>query len=169
MPMKERRGRNRVSKADQIAGKIAQDPIPSGRNRVSKADRVAEKITGNSTPSGRSRVSKADRVAEKITGNSVPTGRSRVSKADEVVRKIESTTNPVPPTSTRVRPSSKVDEINKKIPSRPASAPSNTPFVPQQPSSRVPNPPAARKKSGCCLLPFTLIAACIIGVLTVVL
>ena len=146
MPMKERRGRNRVSKADQIAGKIAQDPIPSGRNRVSKADRVAEKITGNSAPSG----------------------RSRVSKADEVVRKIESTTNPVPPASTRVRPDSKVAEISKKIPPKPASVSPNIPHTPQQPSSRISNPSEPRKGSGCCLLPFTLIAACIIGVLTVV-
>ena len=147
MPMKERNARNRVSKADRVTGKIAG---------------------GNPVSSERSRVSKADRVAEKITGNSAPSGRSRISKADEVARKIETAANPVPPASTRVRPSSKVDGISKKIPSRPASAPSNTPHIPQQPSSRIPTPPVARKKSGCCLLPFTLIAVCIIAVLTVV-
>ena len=146
MPMKERNPRNRVSKADRVTGKIAGEPVSSGRNRVSKADRVAEKIARDQAPSG----------------------RSRVSKADEVVRKIDATTNPVPPASTRVRPDSKVAEISKKIPPKPASVSPNIPHTPQQPSSRISNPTEPRKGSGCCLLPFTLIVTAIIGVLTTV-
>ena len=127
------------------------------------------------------------------------TGRSRVSKADEVVNKIDNPAETVSSVHTRVRPSSKTDEISKKIPGSSASAaparvrpasktddisrkiPSPKPAAdrrpsnpePQQASSRVTpqqpvSKPTARKKSGCCLLPFTLAIAGIAAALIVI-
>lgn len=126
---------------------------------------------------GRSRVSKADEVVNKInmpaeTASSVHTRVRPASKTDEISKKISGSSAPAAPT--RVRPSSKTDEISRKIPSpKPAAdrRPANP--APQQASSRVTPPqpvskPTAKKKSGCCLLPFTLAITGIAAALIVI-
>lgn len=134
---------------------------------------------------GRNRVSKANQVTGKIPGNQVPSGRSRVSKADQVAKKVDSASRSTPSASVRVRPSSKVDEISRKIPSNPAPSPSRpADRIPQQPGVRVPTQPSSRvprwprprvpyipqirRNSGCCLLPFALIVMGVIGALTAI-
>ena len=134
---------------------------------------------------GRNRVSKANQVTGKIPGNQVPSGRSRVSKADQVAKKVDSASRSTPSASVRVRPSSKVDEISRKIPSNPAPSPSRpADRIPQQPGVRVPIQPGSReprwprprvpyipqirRNSGCCLLPFALIVMGVIGALTAI-
>lgn len=126
---------------------------------------------------GRSRVSKADEIVNKIdvpteAATSVHTRVRPASKTDEISKKIPGNSAPAAPA--RVRPASKTDDISKKIPSpKPAAdrRPSNP--APQQPSSRVTPPqpvskPAAKKRSGCCLLPFTLAIAGIAAALIVI-
>ena len=126
---------------------------------------------------GRSRVSKADEIVNKIdmpaeAASSIHTRVRPASKTDEISKKIPGNSAPAAPT--RVRPASKSDEISRKIPSpKPAAdrRPSNP--EPQQASSRVTPPqpvskPVAKKKSGCCLLPFTLAVAGIAAALIVI-
>ena len=126
---------------------------------------------------GRSRVSKADEIVNKIdmpaeAAASVHTRVRPASKTDEISKKIPGSAAPAAPT--RVRPASKTDEISRKIPSpKPAAdrRPANP--APQQASSRVTPPqpvskPVAKKKSGCCLLPFTLAVAGIAAALIVI-
>ena len=102
------------------------------------------------------------------------TGRSRVSKADEIVNKIDMPAEAASSIHTRVRPASKTDEISRKIPSpKPAADRRPSHPEPQQASSRVTPPqpvskPTAKKKSGCCLLPFTLAVAGIAAALIVI-
>ena len=147
--MKERTGRNRVSKADQAARKIGkEEPVQSSRSRISKVDQVSRKI-GEEQP--------------------VQSSRSRVSKADQISRKIDSPVSQPSDVSARVRPSSKVEEIQRKIPVNPAQTAErpSRPDVPQ-PSARVtppsPKPEMSRGRSGgCCLLPFTLAVLVVIG------
>ena len=170
--MKERTGRNRVSKADQAARKIGkEEPVQSSRSRISKADQVSRKIGGEEpVQSSRSRVSKVDRISQKIgEEQTVQSSRSRVSKADQISRKIDSPVSQPSDVSARVRPSSKVEEIQRKIPVNPAQTAErpSRPDVPQ-PSARVtppsPKPEMSRGRSGgCCLLPFTLAALVVIG------
>ena len=126
---------------------------------------------------GRSRISKADEVVNKInttgTSSSVHSRVRPSSKTDDIARKIPGASYPSAERPARVRPSSKADEIGRKIPvSRPAAERPVEP-VPHYPSSRVTPPtpaytPSARKRSGCCLLPFTLAAAGIIAALVVI-
>ena len=123
---------------------------------------------------GRSRVSKADEVAAKINvpAEASQAVHSRVrpsSKTDEIARKIPGASNPAPARPARVRPASKADEIGKKIPAPQPAAERPVNPVPQQPSSRViPVIPVSRKRSGCCLLPFTLAVLGISGSLIVI-
>ncbi|MBQ6343098.1 MAG: hypothetical protein IJI41_08260 [Anaerolineaceae bacterium] len=158
MAMKERRGRNRVSKAEKITGKIPENSVPTntnGRSRVSKADKIAGKIGSN---------------ASNPTPNT-PTRVRPVSKADKIAQKIgPNTNNPISNTPTRVRPSSKADEIGKKIPTNPAPAPKCPADVEiPRPSARVPSQnPAQKKSSGCCLLPFTLAITAIAAALVII-
>ena len=126
---------------------------------------------------GRSRVSKADQVVNKINppAQTVPSGHTRVrpaSKADGINKKIPGASTASAPA--RVRPDSKADDISRKIPSaQPDVNPRPVSPAPQQASSRVVPPapvskPTVRKKSGCCLLPFTLAIAAIISALVVI-
>ncbi|MBQ6505535.1 MAG: hypothetical protein IJI57_16640 [Flexilinea sp.] len=126
---------------------------------------------------GRSRVSKADQVVNKINppAQTVSSGPARIrptSKADGISKKIPGSSAAAVPT--RVRPSSKADEISRKIPSpKPASNPRPIDPIPQQASSRVVPPapvskPTAKKRSGCCLLPFTLAIAAIAAALIII-
>lgn len=126
---------------------------------------------------GRSRVSKADQVVNKINppAQTVSPEHARVrptSKADGISKKIPGSSASAVPA--RVRPSGKADEINRKIPSpRPAANPRPVNPAPQQPSSRVvpPTPvskPSERKRSGCCLLPFTLAIAAVAAALIII-
>ena len=126
---------------------------------------------------GRSRVSKADEIVNKIdmpaeAAAPVHTRVRPASKTDEISKKIPG--SPAPAAPTRVRPASKTDDISKKIPSpKPAAERRPANPAPQQASSRVTPPqpvskPVARKKSGCCLLPFTLAIAGIAAALIVI-
>ena len=127
---------------------------------------------------GRSRVSKADEIVNKIdmpaeAAAPVHTRVRPASKTDEISKKIPGSSAAAAPT--RVRPASKTDEISRKIPSSPKPAADRRPSnpAPQQASSRVTPPqpvskPVARKKSGCCLLPFTLAIAGIAAALIVI-
>ena len=123
---------------------------------------------------GRSRVSKADEVVNKVNApEPAAPVHSRVrpsSKTDEIGKKIPVETHSPVERPTRVRPASKADEIGRKIPTPKPAAERLVDPVPPQPSSRVipPQAPAAKKKSGCCLLPFTLAAAGIIAALVVI-
>ena len=157
MAMKERTGRSRVSKADEIVNKI---DVPA---------EAAATVHTRVRPA-----SKTDEISKKIPGSSASAAPTRVrpaSKTDEISKKISGSSAPAAPT--RVRPSSKTDEISRKIPSpKPAAdrRPANP--APQQASSRVTPPqpvsePTAKKKSGCCLLPFTLAMAGIAAALIV--
>ena len=152
--MKERTGRSRVSKADQAARKISgEQPEQSSRSRVSKADQVGRKISGEQPEQS---------------------GRSRVSKVDQISRKIDSPESQPSNVSARVRPSSKVDEIQKKIPANPVQAAERPvrPDIPQ-PSARV-TPPSSKPNAsrghsgGCCLLPFTLAVLVILGIILLI-
>ena len=161
MAMKERTGRNRVSKADDVSRKVnnsASNPTTSTRVRPS---------------------SKVDDISRKINGpSSKPTSSSRVrpsSKVDDISRKINSpSSGPTDATPTRVRPSSKVDEISRKIPSRPAAVPERpSDPIPPQASSRVTPPqpvsqPVSKRSGGCCLLPFALGVLGIVGALIMI-
>ena len=117
---------------------------------------------------GRSRVSKADQVVNKLDSATSAHNRVRpTSKADEISKKIPEASAAAAPT--RIRPSSKADDISRKIPAaKPAANPRPVNPAPQQASSRVVVPPVpvskptAKKRSGCCLLPFTLAIAVII-------
>ena len=126
---------------------------------------------------GRSRVSKADEIVNKIdmpaeAASSIHTRVRPASKTDEISKKIPGNSAPAAPT--RVRPASKTDEISRKIPSpKPAADRRPSHPAPQQASSRVTPPqpvskPVAKKKSGCCLLPFTLAVAGIAAALIVI-
>ena len=126
---------------------------------------------------GRSRVSKADEIVNKIdmpaeAAAPVHTRVRPASKTDEISKKIPGSSASAAPT--RVRPASKTDEISRKIPSpKPAADRRPVNPEPQQASSRVAPPqpvskPTAKKKSGCCLLPFTLALAGIAAALIVI-
>ena len=75
---------------------------------------------------------------------------------------------------TRVRPQSKADEIERKIPASPAASasvpakPSNPQPAPQKPQSVPAYTPTAQKKSGCCLIPFTLALVAAAGILVLI-
>ena len=158
MAMKERRGRNKVSKAEQVTGKLPGNSVPSntsGRSRVSKADEIAHKINPNTMPA-----------------SNTPTRIRPTSKADEIARKIDpNTNNPTANAPTRVRPSSKADEIQKKIPTNPAPASKRPADIEiPRPSERVPSAKPTHKKSGgCCLLPFALAIVSITATLIIIL
>ena len=149
MPMKERTGRNRVSKANQVTGKIPGNQVPSGRSRVSKADQVARKVdsASRSTPSASVRVrpsSKVDEISRKIPSNPAP---SPSRPADRIPQ----------------QPSARVpQQPGVRVPTQPSSR------VPRWPRPRVPYIPQIRRNSGCCLLPFALIVMGVIGALTAI-
>lgn len=126
---------------------------------------------------GRSRVSKADQVVNKINfpAQTVSSGHTRVrptSKADGISKKIPEASAAAAPT--RVRPSSKADDISRKIPTpKPAANPRPVNPAPEPASSRVVPPapvskPTVKKRSGCCLLPFTLAIAGIAAALIII-
>ena len=160
MAMKERTGRNRVSKADQISRKIESDDVLSASSRASTRVRPS---------------SKADQIARKIDTPAARPASVRVrpdSKADQIARKID--TPAARPASVRVRPDSKADQIARKIPVQEDHTPvrpSNP--IPSQPSARiippVSNPkPNPAKSMGCCMLPFVIGVAGIIGALVII-
>lgn len=153
MAMKERTGRSRVSKANQVSRKIETSDARSTTTRVrpsSKADDIARKIPGASSSAASS-----TRVRPS-------------SKADDIARKIPGASSQSAAAPTRVRPSSKADEVSRKIPTGPRPA-SDRPAAPQpqQASARTPRrpyfKPYTQRRSGCCLLPFTLAVLGIIG------
>ena len=167
MAMKERTGRQRVSKADDVSRKISPDASgPSART----SSRVRPQ-------------SKMDQVARKIdTPAAKPAQPARVrpeSKMDQIARKID-TPAAKPAQPARVRPESKMDQIGRKIPSQVNPAPERPVNpMPVQPSSRMnptpvqPTPPmnprpTAKKSFGCCALPFVLGLAGIIGALVII-